>query len=607
MLGKKLNLAKKVALFFMTITLFQTSVIGGVLFFYFKSNVEKSLTGSMETVIQNNANNVDELFARIAMAMDIMISEKSGFDEILTSYSDDLMVDIKQYEKLKVMFRNYMYITLEPAVPQYSAVFFVDDSMPLSQIFQNSYGSDYMKSRYAMNTAVMYKNNGAKEEDWFLKTVEQNGEQYWFKAPEEADILYISRYLGRMELGSDLSQIKKKVLGVICIGIDVSHIKARLDTSGLTEKTTIILTDNNNRVVYSGDASLEGKRLTEIFDIKALAFEGEQMQTVFYDSQETLMQMKQLEGGMSLVTLIPRGDIDRIAAASVNIILIVAATMLIAGCLLVIFMASLVVDPIKKLSDHMKTSNDLRPISCEGISDDEVGVMYNSFNRLMQRIQFLIGQLMRSMRLQKEAELKTLQAQINPHFIYNTMDSLCCISLTRGQDDIAEKLSALADLMRYNIKEPDAMVPVSHELEVIEGYIGIQRMRSGDKLSFYCDSELDLESVLIPKMVIQPLVENCVVHCNNGDGACQEIIIGIRAQEEHLIIGVHDNGHCESIEDINLHLRGVKTISKETGGFGIRNVDQRIKMKFGENFGLCYYRAKDGGTLAELKLPEIKR
>ena len=214
----------------------------------------------------------------------------------------------------------------------------------------------------------------------------------------------------------------------------------------------------------------------------------------------------------------------------------------------------------------------------------------------------------------KQAEYLALQNQINPHFLYNTLEAIRGDALDAGQEGIAKTAEALATYFRYTITEMSDLVTVEDELNKIDSYFTIQRYRFNDKLKLnvLADEEI-VYRCKIPKLTLQPIVENSIFHgleSKSGDGL---ITIRLEATQSRILISIKDNGigmPQEDVNRINEKLEKVKVsyISDEKharGGIALRNVAQRIKLLFGEEYGLQLYSTLGVGTEVVINLPKI--
>ena len=219
----------------------------------------------------------------------------------------------------------------------------------------------------------------------------------------------------------------------------------------------------------------------------------------------------------------------------------------------------------------------------------------------------------------KEAQYLALQNQINPHFLYNTLEGIRSEAIICGLDSVAEMTEALATFFRYTISHLENLVSLEDELENIENYFYIQQFRFGDRLALKIeyDNDVDLSktdtlSLKLPKLTLQPLVENAIYHGIEKKVGKGHIIIKITITDERLIIKISDDGigmSEEKLQSINLKLKGLSLEGREEsskGGIALINVNDRIKLLFGEDYGLYLYSQKNSGTDIEINLPAVR-
>lgn len=221
----------------------------------------------------------------------------------------------------------------------------------------------------------------------------------------------------------------------------------------------------------------------------------------------------------------------------------------------------------------------------------------------------------------KQAEYLALQNQINPHFLYNTLEGIRSEALMEGVDSIAEMTEALATFFRYTISNMEHLVTLEDELANIENYYYIQQFRFGDKLKLNIQyafrDEMDEMEVLqyrLPKLTLQPVVENSIFHGIERKVGKGHLVIRISATDSRLIIKVSDDGlgmEAEKVQELNeklksLSLDDVNPKADKQGGIAIQNVNNRIKLLFGEEYGIYVYSQKGAGTDVEISLPLVK-
>lgn len=603
MKGKlKLDLGQRISLIFTFILLLLLLITSSVIYRYFHIKTEKSLTESLGLVIQKNAQSVDEIFQHVDTSVSIINSDQSGLPLLLNQYDGDLYAGVSAFHKIQEQLSSYMMIAMEAVTSHYSIYLFVDDSMSLSKILSKANVNGLFLGN-ANGEASVFRDENVCKQEWFVKTKEKS-EPYWFKKDGDDNNIYYSYHL--QQIVNNGSIVFTRSMGVILIKMNVSWIQSSIDMSKLTKGTSILLLDANDKVIYSSNSKANEESLAKLIN-RDVSGVPAGMQNVEFLGKENLMQVEVLKSGLTLITLVPVYDISKMSFDVMSIIFGIAAAAVLIGASMVVVVSKIIVRPIKRLSDHMLDNKDLLRISVEDVTDDEVSILYHNFNNLMEQVQKLLQDVYEMAQKQLATELMTLQAQINPHFMYNTLDSVCCIALLRKEDDIADALSSLASMLRYNIKDPDSMVTLEQELKIIDNYIKIQQLRCGDKLTIDYDLDIDIGAVLIPKMVIQPLVENCIMHGTNPDDGMVELVLSCQEDGENLIFTVEDNGRGLDVIQINEYLNGSLDLRCSSGGFGIRNIQQRIHAIFGKEYGLHYTQTNKGGALATVRIPLINK
>lgn len=243
---------------------------------------------------------------------------------------------------------------------------------------------------------------------------------------------------------------------------------------------------------------------------------------------------------------------------------------------------------------------------------DEINELYEDLNLMISSIEHLITTVYESQvqkeklnSRQKEVEFKMLASQINPHFLYNTLETIRMKARSNGQKDIEELVKMLAKIMRRNIQAGDTLVTLKSEIDLVEYYLKIQQYRFGERIGFHINLFCDIEYLKIMPLIIQPVVENAFVHgleTKEGEG---EIRIEVRRSSNRLQIYVIDDGigmTKEKLNEIKLNLTDFSRLTRSN--IGLSNVDQRIKLLYGEEYGLWIDSAENMGTTVIIDLPE---
>lgn len=206
-------------------------------------------------------------------------------------------------------------------------------------------------------------------------------------------------------------------------------------------------------------------------------------------------------------------------------------------------------------------------------------------------------------RVMHQLELRALQSQINPHFLFNTLNATSRLALIEGAEKTEEMINALSRLLRYSLRNIDNMVPLREALDFISDYLFIQKTRYGDHIDFKLVTEQEVLNTMIPLMTLQPVVENAIVHGlePKEDGGC--IIVTARTAGDRICIEVKDTGLGMDKSDIKMFLDGNRTWQGHTTGIGINNVHKRLQYCFGESYGLEISSTPGKGTTVLVWIP----
>ena len=385
--------------------------------------------------------------------------------------------------------------------------------------------------------------------------------------------------------------------GYVVIVMDRGHFEA-LFSGCCDTSSSLLLLDARWRLVYASQA-LAGEAAA-----RALREQLWAGQALTGDSGEFHFYSAPVGGGFTLLLRNPM-IFTRSVMNTFYLISGLMGTLCLAVCLLGGWVLSRhLARPVRELSHAMGEveRGNLTLRLPEG-REDELGQLTNRFNRMVEEYQ---QNLSRSVQRQKElndTRLRMMQAQLNPHFLYNSLDSIKWMGVTHEAPQLATLVADLASLLRASISG-DEFVTLEKELELVERYIDIQSIRFEDRFACEIDVAEEFQGCVVPKLVLQPLVENAIIH-GVGDREDGYVKIWARTEGEDLVLCVSDNG-CgmppQLVEAIN---RGD---AREGGGhLGIYNVDSIIKLHYGPSYGITAKSAPEEGSQMSVKLPMRKK
>jgi two-component system sensor histidine kinase YesM len=238
-------------------------------------------------------------------------------------------------------------------------------------------------------------------------------------------------------------------------------------------------------------------------------------------------------------------------------------------------------------------------------SQDEFGRLGNAFNSMIRQINELFDKERRDQKRKSEMEYQILQAQINPHFLYNTLDSIKWLAVMQGVENIPEMSTALINLLKYNLGKVEGETTLGNEIESVRNYIIIQKYRYTDIFEFTTFIDEEAATCKVLRFILQPLVENSIIHGFNEERGNYRIHIAATIYDSKLHIRVIDNGigiDAVNIEAINKGIKKSTPFSK----IGVANIKERIKLYFGEEATLHFDSRPNIATIAKIILPVIK-
>ncbi len=263
--------------------------------------------------------------------------------------------------------------------------------------------------------------------------------------------------------------------------------------------------------------------------------------------------------------------------------------------------------PIRRLSEATKQagSGDFA-VRAQEDSDDELAVLNASFNRMVEKIGQLVEDIKTEQSNLRQSELRVLQAQINPHFLYNTLDSIIWLAEAGEKEKVVQIVSSLSDFFRTTLSKGRDYITLKEEEMHIRSYLQIQRLRYRDILEYDIRIPQELGQYLILKLTLQPLVENALYHGIKNKRGVGHIWVDGRREGDRIVFCVRDDGigmGPEELERVQGLIGGVQEEGGDTSGFGLFNVDQRLRLNYGAAYGIRIHSRHGEGTQVEVTIP----
>jgi two-component system, sensor histidine kinase YesM len=426
----------------------------------------------------------------------------------------------------------------------------------------------------------------------------QNGKNVWISLNLNKGLITGSRVI--------YDTINLNKLGLLIINIQEKYLRDLYSNIEMSPNSFFIIKNQSGEVV-STNSKLNSEEINNL---------NKNLQKVDYNSDFTvngnyfIVKSNCEYTGWEVLGFIPKSELVGGIIKLGSSIFVIGIICAIISIILLVLLSTYIFNPIKKLTKLMKkVEQEDFSVKAEIYSKDELGELTNVFNKMIEKIRYLIEEVYKQQIVKKEAEFKLLQAQINPHFLYNTLDSINWIAKVNGVEDISKMVVALGQLMRVSIAKGKSSVTLEEDLDYINNYFIIQRMRYRDKFKVTTEIDEVTKKCIVPKMLLQPIVENALVHGIEKKMGKGSILIRAGIESGNLLIDVIDDGlgmneeKCKEIlkiEDLDIN------ISKDEihTGIGVSNVNRRIKMLFGQEFGISIQSEPGKGTRVQICLPK---
>ncbi|MDD6214163.1 MAG: histidine kinase [Firmicutes bacterium] len=299
-------------------------------------------------------------------------------------------------------------------------------------------------------------------------------------------------------------------------------------------------------------------------------------------------------GNINITSMIPEKEIQSSARVIAKFVTVMIAIAILLICIVLYSVSKFISKPIRILAKNIG-SYDLRSNKAiEPITDDEVGTVAKAFNTLISTLHNLIDDITTLHEQQQMARFKLLQAQINPHFLYNTLNAISCMARRYKATDIEEVVLALSHFFKHSLNDGKEYTTIKNEIEHVKSYFVIQNMRFKGKYKMTVDINPDIMDNKILKLTLQPLVENCIIHAFKDIDYVGVIHITGYRENGKIYLKVYDNGYGTNVEELNKAINN----SEQSNKYGTTNVNQRIKLYFGQEYGLKYFENDEGGLIA---------
>ncbi|MCD9025586.1 cache domain-containing sensor histidine kinase [Cohnella silvisoli] len=448
-----------------------------------------------------------------------------------------------------------------------------------------------------------------EKESWFLNSKATVSPIWYLNMPRRGTyvrplLTYVKRFSGLYD------QIPR---GIVATDLSEDQLKRYFYPSDRMKGQKLLLLDERGTVLFdSSDNQWTGRPIPSTGFIELARSAREGSQTMAFDGTTQLATYLKMDSEpWTIVSLTPLRELTG-SIREINRLLIAFLVIYLICCFaVVLYLTVYFTQPIVKLVRLMRKSEsgDFPFPYLLSAREDEVGWLYRGFGSLLLKTKELIEEASRSERKKKELEFQVLSHQINPHFLYNTLESIRWKAMNHGRSDISEMVSALGNLLRLSLNQGKEITTLGHEIEQVKAYVHIEQARLGSPVRILYSFDEDTLQLPFLRLLLQPIVENAIQHSIRDNFERGKILMSARREDSDLVIEVADNGtgipkavlaRLETGADIG-------DIPGDAGrGVGLRNVNERLKLYFGDAYKLQIETGAEFGTKITIRHPILK-
>ncbi|MDO4275300.1 MAG: sensor histidine kinase [Eubacteriales bacterium] len=568
----KWKLKTQILVSMVIMTIFATCSLGVSTWMVSKKIIEENYTKTYESNLRSFNSAID---SKLEAVTELIRSEVLS-DDICNILREDNSTGSTYFPTSASWTLNRMAISLESQSNLIDAVFLFDDQGRYQQHFRGEKDS----SKYQK----FYGSADITHEAWYRKAAEQKGKECFFGY----NVLIPEDTKGKVSLVKQIrSPVDREVLGMLVVRLTNSFLRSSLvGNSREFASDTLLIIDENypERVVYNTGSEQENEDM-----IRYYLENGPENNSAYLFTTGT-----NLTTGWKVVNGIARSDLSK-DSVYVGTTVTVAAVFILLICILLSSMLSKRINqPLHKLEKVLEEVKQGSRNITEEFDDGEIGSIGNTLKETVNHNIELKERVLELNLKERESELLLLQAQINPHFLYNTLDSIYCQAKLKDENGIAEMVNDLSETFKISLNKGQQKITIAEEVEYIQRYMKIQDVRYQGRFELIMEIEEEIMSLHIIKLILQPFVENAMYHGLEPKIGSGFVEIKGERMEDDLYFSVSDNGV------------GMKTLDEIYAGYGIRNVVDRIHLFYGEEYGIEVTSEFGAGTRVDIHIPVMK-
>lgn len=402
------------------------------------------------------------------------------------------------------------------------------------------------------------------------------------------------------------SNVQDKIGYVVC-DVDSKAIRAVMEKYNTDEEAFMWLQPTGDRPIVSF-GKLEQKDESSYKNLQEEIRRGKEQVGIMLESENRVFfQVGQSKYNLGAYSIMPQSLLWQNQKVLTKNLVTIAALMLLLAVVIGYFTSKYLTKPLEKMTQTMKEIKEGNTkLRIEEVQRDEIGELAKSFNEMLDKIETLISKEYETQLLLHQAEYNALQAQINPHFLYNTLDTMSSIADIQGCQQVGVLCQSLSNIFRYSLDIKHPFSTVAKEIVHLKNYIYVMNVRMQDNIEYHFEIEDSVLKETIPRISIQPIVENALNHGLRNMRGKKQVEICARSLEQDTEIIVKDNGIGMPQEKIDTLLKDTNTVHTRGKSIGLNNINMRMKMLYGEQYGIQIESKINVGTTVTLRVPKKK-
>lgn len=586
---RNLSLKKKLLFSYILLIVIPLVILGFYTYYYFSNTLYEKVVLSSRESNEQIVKNIDNFLTNLSK-----ISEFPSLDDTISS------ILRKDYSESENRFVEILDDVEDANASLYKGVFYMNEYIGSVTVVPNNMD-------YVFNVSIIPKYTVGypdKSEKWFQDII---------KAEAKAVVFGIHRDFLQTEgeyvisVGrSIVDPFSNKCYGATIINVKVDRIKTLWEDISLTQNSKFVVIDNENNIIYGSGVGISGDNISSIPGFSEVIAQDGSSETII-DGEEVYLNIATSElYQWRVVSITPKDELFREIYNIRDVTVLLCILLIMLSLSISTIIATGITKPVLMLKNSMKLVEQGNLHVTSSISGGEIGELSAGFNRMITETRNLIKKIYEKETEKRNAEILALQSQISPHFLYNTLNTIKWMAKIQGSSGIVNALGSLIELLTFASKTKDNLISIREELEQLNYYLDIMNLRFFDKFQVEYQIDQEVLSCMTLKFLLQPIVENAIIHGFEDLSDQGTIVISIAKKDNRIIYDVTDNGKGMDPETIRKVLHNEEYSSKKKfSKIGLYNVNKRIKLEFGEAYGVEIMAEAQKYSRVHVEIPVI--